>query len=448
MNELPGAPQLVYVSHPIVEQLNDYGVKLREAKQFAVAESVFRRCIAIDPKSDKAWSNLGLVLYDQRRHHEANDASLRSLELNPHSPQTINNMAIIASDLGRLDESLALFDKALELAPGEGKVLWNRTQTILTHGDWDRGLADYETRMVGLGPEYYQKIPIVMWDGEEDLNDKILYVQFEQGLGDRILQSRYVYWVKQKYPRCKILMNAGDKVNPLFWGFQQEGVATLLPEKIPFPKADLAIRTGTLMKFWQADDHPNLVPPDPGIILRRSEPDAKFLASQFPMPLLPALKVGICWAGNPIFALNYERSIPLELMLSLAELHNVALYSMQAGAGAKDVERIDAGGILQTERGFGASLEKSGMHYAAAILLNLDLFITVDTAMAHLAGALGVPTWLLIAARPFWLWGLTGDTTPWYPSMTLFRQKWGEDWKPTIARVKHLLKQEADELIP
>jgi hypothetical protein len=157
-----------------------------------------------------------------------------------------------------------------------------------------------------------------------------------------------------------------------------------------------------------------------------------------PIPLGPQpFKVGICWTGNPYQDHNDERSIPLELMLTLAEHPNVWIYSLQAGPAQADIERLGAKDIVCD---LGTQMKERGLTVAATALLQMDLVITCCTSIAHLCGALGVMAWVVLCKNPYWVWMRDRPDSPWYPSLRLFRQDRTDDWRGVMQKVR-------DELI-
>lgn len=425
--------------------LNNFGAKAREDQKFLSAEIAFRKCVAMHPDVPVFWSNLGASLLDQSKFPEVLEVLSKAIDLEPSNARAIGNLALAMANHGNFTGAMELFDRALNLIPGDRTIRWNQVCMSLSEGLWNLYQEYVYLRPKALGNDYFDKTPFKYWDGKQDLNGKKLFVQFDQGLGDRILHSRFVYHLKQRYPDVDIIALTYERMNSLFWGFQEEKIMTLIPEKIPFPKADYGVYVDDLLGLFNVT--PENIPQDPGIIRKYTEKVADKLSESFPFPLIPALKVGICWTGNVGMPRNKERSIPLESLLTLAEIPSVALYSLQAGPGSADIERLGAQGLIHHTGGFGAELEKAGISYAAAVIMNLDLVITCCTSIAHLAGSLGVPTWLILCRDPYWIWLREGNTTNWYPSMTIFRQPEPKDWTTPINDVKHLLKQTAAELV-
>ena len=422
----------------IAIDLNSYAAQCAEHYNFASAATALRKCIAMHPKCENFYVSLGGILGDANKIPEAISVLEKCLEMNPRNAKALGNLAMVTAKID-YEKSMEIFARALKFAPRDVGILWNRACVKGSHGDWSV-IDQYEHHRTkqAMGVDLFKNCPFPYWNGKDDLNGKTLYVQFDQGIGDRVLYSRFVYYLKRQYPDCTILASGNERTNCLLWGFQAEGICTLLPEKIPFPKADVGVYATELAVFEGIT--PDHVPPDPGLILRYARPMAKQMPGM-PVPVLRALKVGVCWTGNPQMPKNHERSIPFDLIVSLAENPQVALYSLQAGEGAKDIERIGAHGLIHSGFGFGADLEQKSLSYTAARILNLDLVVTCCTSIAHLAGALGVPTLLMLCTDPYWLWTRTGNKTNWYPSVEIFRQTKMYEWNPVIVAVKQRLRE-------
>ena len=183
---------------------------------------------------------------------------------------------------------------------------------------------------------------------------------------------------------------------------------------------------------WHSRCTLETLPKDPGLIRKRADVQMKIGPAEIPKPLGPdPYKVGIVWTGNPGQERNAERSIPLELLLPLAEHPNVWLYGLQAFHGRDEIERLGASDLICD---LGGQLEKRGLTVAATALLQMDLVITCCTSIAHLCGALGVEAWVLICKNPYWVWMRERTDSPWYPSVKLYRQTEVDNWKDVIAK--------------
>lgn len=416
---------------PIAEDLNNLAVGLKRSGKFHSALIAMQRAVAICPDSGFLWNGLGSVLWNLTRYDEAERALLQSAKLlgeNDSSP--LMNIGMMYSSIGAVDEALSYLKRACEANPEDPHCQWSYSLALLDHGHWEQGFIEYESRIQFRGPKYYPRMPYPMWKGE-DLNYKTLFIQAEQGVGDRILFSRYFTWLAETWPHAtiKCLISSADQISMegLLWGFADLYGIEFLHHGIPWPKADYGIFLMSLAQIHGTT--PNNVPPDPGIILERCKAESKVV--NVPEPHLPALKIGISWTGNPIMARNHERSIPPEILFELEADPEVQLYSLQFGDDG--LHRLDASQLICD---CATDIGNRGLLGTATVMLNMDLIITCCTANAHLAGALGVPTWVLLCYDPYWTWLRGRDDSVWYPSVRLFRQAFPGDWRGVIDRVK------------
>jgi hypothetical protein len=220
-------------------------------------------------------------------------------------------------------------------------------------------------------------------------------------------------------------------VTPLLWGYR--GIVEFVPMATPLPDVDYHAFIGSIPRFYFREH--DTIPLDPGYISKRIEPCTHFL---IPEPgAHPALKIGIAWTGNPNQERNDERTIPLRQLLRVAEDPRVWLYGLQVGSPCRELYELGAGEIVCD---LSAELEEHGFVGTAVAIRQCDLVITCCTSTAHIAGALGKPCWVLLCKDPYWIWGY-GDSSssPWYPSIRLFRQKAPSEWAPVITEVKQAL---------
>ena len=418
---------------PQAEDLNNLAVTLKRDRFYHAACVAMRRAVALCPDSGFLWNGLGSVLWNIGRYEEAYAALRRSLQLIGDEPGVMMNMGMLLSSLGRKDEALDYLRRTVERLPDDKHARWSYALGLLDHGHWGQGFREYDCRIEYRGPQFYPPMPYPKWNGES-LDGKVLYVQAEQGVGDRLLFSRYLAWICDTWPTCKIkaLMSSHDQVNleSILHGFTEVYPIEFLHHGIPWPKADYGCFLMSIAAIHGTTTEK--VPADPGLIRARcmKEKDAVNL----PEPLVPAIKVGVCWSGNPVMDRNHERSIPAELMLELEADPLVQLYSLQFGDDG--LRRLNAGGLICD---VASEVGARGLLGTACAMLNLDLVITCCTANAHLAGVLGVPAWVLLCYDPYWTWLRGRDDSVWYDSVRLFRQRAPGDWRELIDRVKHEL---------
>ena len=427
------------------ELMHDAAIQMKIAGNFVAANIALRRAVTMCPDSGTLWASLGSGLWHVGKYDEAYDCLQRALELQPDDLLTVMYMGMMLSSMQRKEEAFEYLRRAIDANPNEtdphvveGRKLharWSLALAQLDHGDWLEGFKEYECRYAFRGREYYPKLPYPFWQGE-DLNGKTLFIEGEQGVGDRILFSRYLAWVCDTWPKATVLVHISAMDQPislegLLWGFcERYPNLQFLPHGIPFPKADYCLFLMSLARIHGTT--PSNVPPDPGLIRERAMREAH--AISLPQPHVDAIKVGISWAGNPAMTRNPERSIWPEMMFELEQDPLVQLYSLQFGDNG--LARLGAGQIIPD---CAADIGSRGMLGTAVVMLNLDLIITVCTSNAHLAGALGVPCWTLLHYDPYWMWLRGRDDAVWYPSMKLFRQGAPGDWRGVIERVKREL---------
>jgi Tfp pilus assembly protein PilF len=420
----------------MVKMLCDYGAELHTAHKFKTGAAVFRRALAMEPGSASAHNGLGSMLYNLGEHFQSEVHLLRALAEEPKSSAACGNLGLLYAAMRRWDESEKAFQRGLSLAPGDVGLRWNMANMLLESGQWRRGLQEYEVRIQHRGVPNFPRMPYPMWGGES-LDGKTIFIQAEQGIGDRLLTSRYLCWLKQRFPSSRVLYLSNANMHSIMWEFRD--LLEFVPEGIPWPRADYGLFEMSLVRLYHMmEQAPNdevelFLPPDSGLIRRRAEMDRRSV--NLPEPNHKSLKVGICWTGNPAMDRNFERSVPLEMLLPLAELPDVTLYSLQVGSN--DILRLGANQVVCD-----LAPEIDGkLARTAAAMLHLDLVITVCTSVAHLAGSLGVPTWVMLCHSPYWVWLSERADSPWYPNVSLFRQPRPGDWGSVVSNVKAQLEQ-------
>jgi tetratricopeptide (TPR) repeat protein len=416
-----------HVSDEII-RLNDAVSRLKEDRKYLAAKMAARRMLALDPENPVLLGNYGAVLWNAGEFEAARQALTKAANRCPDNPTYWAHLALALASLRRDAEAERAYDRALELKPGDLPIIWNRSQFRLLSGDWKRGLEDYESRIPFRGEPAYKALPYPTWEGQ-DLNDKVIVACAEQGVGDTILASRYLVELKRIYPRSTIKYFVQQKLHDLFWEFRD--IVEFWPNGHPWPQADYGIYQMSLLRVMGAA--PDNVPAVCDRLRRRalaSAPSVKIGGSG-------KFKIGIAWTGNPEMKANEERSIPVEVLLELAADPTIALYSLQVGPGSEHLHFVDCNDLI---RDCSKELAAYGFAGTAAMMMNLDLVITVCTSTAHLAGAIGVPCWTLLCRDPYWVWGREGNS-PFYPAMRLFRQAEQNEWESVMASVKSALAE-------
>lgn len=358
---------------------------------------LFDRALAADPTSAEAWTNKGALLHAR----------------------------------GELAEARGAFDRALAHHPDHVDARFNRGQVRLLTGDWTGGWADYEARLEK--PAWRRRHPdfrpAQLWRGEP-LTDAALFVCEEQGLGDTLQFVRYLPWVRKRCAR--VVLRCAASLVPLLAG----------PEGIDIEAAGSGGGQGA-----RAADRFVPLLSLPGIFGTTVSSVPASIPYLFADPQRQArwrermpgqgLRAGLVWAGNPGHGNDRHRSCPLESLVPLLEVAGVKWFGLQKGEGAEQVE-----GLPPTRRFVNLGPDLADFADTAAVVANLDLVVTVDTAVAHLAGAMGKPTWVLIPRVPDWRWLMDRADTPWYPTMRLFRRRCEEQgWRAVATRAAAVLAE-------
>jgi Flp pilus assembly protein TadD len=399
---------------------NNLGLLLTESGRHGEAAVLLRQALRLRPNQAEAHNNLGLALAGLARFAEAEAAYHEALRLKPTYVEAHTNLGSAYKEQGRLAEALACYQFALWLDPASATAHWNRALAWLQQGDYAHGWPEYEWRWKrSRGRPRPLRQP--RWDGAP-LQGRSILLHAEQGLGDTLQFVRYAPRVKAR--GGTVLLAAPRPLLALLSSVA--GIDRLVDDAGPLPETDvhapllsLPLLFGTTLETIPANV-PYLAAAD------RIERWRQRLGS------LPGRKVGVAWQGNPRHPWDGHRSAPLAALAPLARLPGLTLVSLQKGPGAEQLRESelpvhDLG--EEFDRGDGAFLD------TAAVMKCLDLVVTVDTAVAHLAGGLGVPVWTALAAVADWRWLVGRERTPWYPTMRLFRQPAPGDWPAVFARM-------------
>jgi len=401
------------------QALNNLGVALQAQGRVNEAEACLRRALRVHVDHAEALSNLGNLLQDQGKLDEAVACYRRALHLRPDYLDAHNNLGNALRALGRLAESAACYDQALLLQPGHAQVHLSRALCWLQMGDFEQGWAEYEWRFKckeSSIPAFRQPV----WEGTP-LDGRAILLYADHGLGDTLQFIRYAPLVRERGGRVILACQQSlARLGMSCPGIEQVIVeGTLLPEfEVYAPLMSLPRILGTTL-----DSIPAEVP-----YLTADES----LVGQWSRELDPAggFKIGIAWQGNPRYRRDRERSFRLAQLEPVARLADVRLFSLQKGVGTEQLGEVESRFAATDLGGRLADFMET-----AAVMRNLDLVITPDTSLAHLAGALGVPVWVALSFSPDWRWLADRLDSPWYPTMRLFRQRTRGDWNDVFERM-------------
>jgi len=425
------------VATPTEEEINDSpgfnfqrGTSLHRQGKIDEAIEAFRECLARDPAFPNGRYNLGVALGDAGQLDEAMAHLEQVVELEPERADAFNSMGYVASRQRNPQRAISCYEKAIELQPEYEWAHFNLGMTLLQTGDYLRGFKEYEWRWKTSEFTPFH-CPHPLWDGAP-VPEKTLLIYTEQGAGDAIQLARYLPLAAE---RCKrLIMVCVENLQPLFstiYGIteiRQAGSFGVSEFDTYSPLMSLPRLFETTMSTI-----PAYMPYFHTDILRRR------LNGQDGIALTPSSrpKIGLVWAGSPTHKNDRNRSCRIGELIPLLKIPGLEFYSLQKGPQAEQLGTLPAGVNLED---LGAKFQDFGE--TALTLEQLDVVISVDTSVAHLAGALGKPVWTLLPYVPDWRWGLDGDDTPWYPTMRLFRQTRRGDWQEVIERIGQALRIE------
>ena len=405
-----------------------YNIAVAYQKQglFAEATAYYRQVIEMDPKHEKAFVNLGILLKERGEYEEAANYLERALEIRPDYDIAYYNLGNISYFNGRFEEARQFYDKAVSINPEYAEARWNIALIDLLYGKYREGWEGYEWRLklAGFIPGRDTSHP--SWDGS-DVKGKTILISAEQGFGDTIQFVRYIPLVEAKGAR--IILECQRELIPLLQNMKP--IQEIIRDDSPLPECDLSCQLLSLPRIFGTtlENIPSGVP-----YITAGPSQAEKWRNKLSEDR-SALKIGIVWAGNPELARPYyERSCTLESFDFLSQFHDVGFYSLQKEGPSSDAKTPPEGLKI-----IDYTDEIHDFSDTAALIDNLDLVISVDTAVAHLAGALGKPVWTLLPFIPDWRWMLDREDSPWYPTMRLFRQQTRGDWGPVLERVRNEL---------
>jgi len=406
------------------EIYSDLGLVLTNLGNFAPALEAFRRSLVANPRSAKTIAGLGHLFECKGDLISAADAYRDAIKLAPRLLAAYVDLGFVLYGLGELAEASDCFHRLRALQPDSAEATVNLGLIHLLQGDLASGWSEYESRWkVGVGDD--RKLAQRQWKGEP-LNGERILLYAEQGLGDTLQFARYVSLVAAR--GGEVVLEVQPPLHSLLDG--TDGAAhvisrgDMLPEFTwRCPLLSLPFAFGTELQTIPASIP--YVHPDPARVMAWQE---RFQGN--------ARRIGLAWAGNPSHPRDRLRSIPLELLVPLMSVPDTTFYSLQFGSGAEQMTQIPPGVHLID---LGADLKDFAN--VAAVIANLDLVISVDSSVAHLAGAIGKPVWILLNKGCDWRWFMDREDSPWYPTARLFRQTTPGGWQDVVNRVESELRQ-------
>jgi tetratricopeptide (TPR) repeat protein len=412
------------------EALYNRGIALHELERFDEALASYDRTLALRPDHAEALNNRGNTLHELKRFDEALASYDHGLALQPDHAEALCNRSVVLHELNRLDEALASYDRALAVRPDHVDAHLNKSVLQLLKGDFAAGWREYEWRhrkqefFTALKRDFAQPL----WLGETAIAGKTILLHAEQGFGDTIQFCRYAPLVAGRGAR--VLLEVQPPLRDLMAGLA--GVADVIsaPDKLPYFELHCPLLSLPLAFCTSLETIPAQTPYLFGEAAKASAWRARLGARDKP-------RVGLVWAGAPrkqtpsAHRIDRMRSLEFDQLAPILRIAGCEFYSLQKGEDALAQLRNSA----LRRRVVDCAADLHDFSDTAALIDNLDLVIAVDTAVAHLAGALGKPFWLLNRYSTCWRWLIDRDDSPWYPTARLFRQNTPGDWSGVISRV-------------
>jgi Flp pilus assembly protein TadD len=406
-----------------VDALHLLGVLAGQSGHPDQAIQLIGRAIQIRPGFE-AYSNLGVALREKGKLDAAIDAHRTALKLNPNYADAWRNLGVALNAKGLFDEAMAAFARALEIKPDFADVHFNIGVLMLLRGNFRAGWPEYEWRWKLQSQLTSQPVGAGQWDGSQ-LHGQNILIYAEQGIGDTLQFVRYVPLVVERGGRVSV--ECQRELVPLLE--KRVGIERIIAAGAQRPRFERHCALLSLPLVFSTDlgSLPAQAPylkADPELVEKWK---TKFGPAHGP-------RVGLTWAGRPTHKNDRCRSIDLAQFAPLWRVKGVEFYSLQKGQSPGQAPPAGTKWFDWTD-------DLHDFAQTAALVENLDLVVTVDTAVAHLAGAMGKPVWVLLPFVPDWRWLLDREDSPWYPAMRLFRQSAINDWASVIQRVAERLAQ-------
>ncbi|WP_019500121.1 tetratricopeptide repeat protein [Pseudanabaena sp. PCC 6802] len=413
-----------------VDAYQNLGIVLRKLERFEEAIAAYQSVLQIAPNHHEVFYNLGNTYLDLDRCDRAIACYQRAIQISPNFAQALNSLGTAYRQQGRLNEAIACIERAIAIHSDYTEAHFNLASTLLLAGDLQRGFAEFEYRLKSQNfADVYQSFQQPQWDGSP-LEGKTILLYSDAALGDTIQAVRYIPQVVERGGR--VILRSKESFRRLLQN--SADVDRFIAEEDDLPDFEVFAPLLSLPHILDTtlETIPNGVP----YIFPLS------CACDLPCPIPDAMKVGIVWSSGYRSA-SYElkkfyrhKSCDLSLFEPILSMSNICFYSLQVGQNVEAIREF-------SDRPHIIDLSDKIHDFAdtANIISQLDLVITVDTAVAHLAGAMAKPVWVLIPFVPDWRWMLGRDDSPWYPTMRLFRQKQIGDWQEVFGRVHDALSQ-------
>lgn len=405
------------------------GNQLLNQQRYEEAISCYQHAIQADPSHYLALNSLGVAYLSLTESKSAYDALRSALAIRPDMTTAMTNIGTACRDMDRLDEAVLWFRRALELEPDDADTHWNLALALLHLGDYGQGWCEYEWRFSKSEKIVIPPSDLPLWQGDE-LRGRSILLQAEQGYGDTIQFVRYAARLAELGATVCVECQ-DDSIKSV--AACVPGVAVAVNRQEPKPVSDVRAPLMSLPYLMKTGLDSI---PFPGGYIRVPEQLKSYWGDRLAgMNPANGLRVGFVWDGRKTFR-NDKRSVPLDVFKSLFEVDGICFVNLQKGGPELQLKQFAA-----AYRIVDIAEELKTFLDTAALIANLDLVISVDTSVAHLAAAVGIPTWVMLKIGPDWRWLHGRDDSPWYSAVRLFRQTEDGNWDDVVARIYNRLDE-------
>jgi len=408
-----------------VHAYNNLGNSLIGLERTKEAVDYYKKAIEIDSNYIKAHENLGIVFYKLREFQKAISCHKKAIQLDPNNLNSHNNLGIIFHQLRQFQNAKSYFKKAIQIDPNHPDVNFSFGMLLLSMSDFKNGLIKYEWRKkLPININKLKNIKGLEWQGE-NLNNKTILILFEQGIGDIIQFSRYIYLIEKEYS-ANIIIKIDKKIAHLF----SKSKFKLIFNEDNIPKYDFYKHLMSLPKIYyeKTKTFPsqiNFIPKDKKITLKWKER----------LNEIKGFKVGINWQGRKTYGVDHLRSIPLNYFNDLFNIEKINFISLQKGFGLEQIKNFKHKDKLYN---FSKEVDNGENIFedTIGILQNIDLVISIDSSLVHLSSTLGIKTFALLHFCPDWRWNLMTKEFSWYDNLKIYRQEEVNKWDSIFSLLK------------
>ena len=417
--------QAITLKPDYAEAHYNLGVTLQQQSRIEEAEASLRQAIAFKPDLAGAHFNLGIILNELGRLEETITSYGQAITLKPDYAAAHNNLGVLLKELGRLDEAEVSLRKAIEFKPNYAEANLNLGLVLFSMSDYKNGLIQYEWRKkLPQNINKYKNIKGLEWQGE-NLNNKTILILSEQGIGDIIQFSRYIYLIEKEYS-VNIIFKTYKRMTYLF----SKSKFKIIFNEDNIPKYDFYKHLMSLPKIYyeKTKTFPsqiNFIPKDKKIALKWKER----------LNEIKGFKVGINWQGRKTNKSNHLRSIPLNYFNDLFNIEKINFISLQKGFGVEQIKNFKHKDKLYD---FSKEVDNGENIFedTIGILQNIDLAISIDSSLVHLSSTLGIKTFALLHFCPDWRWNLITKEFSWYDNLKIYRQEEINKWDSIFSLLK------------